>query len=64
MYYICRRYVIHICYTSEAKGIMKAGLRCKFSQNPKCFKALELTGERTLVEALHDFLWGAGLPSE
>ncbi len=49
-------------WKAEAKGIMKAGLRCKFSQNPKCFKALELTGEHTLVEASpHDFLWGAGL---
>ncbi len=42
---------------------MKAALRCKFSQNPKCFKALKLTGECTLIEASqHDFLWGAGLP--
>ncbi len=50
-------------WEEKAKGIVKAGLRCKFSQNHKCFKALELTAEHTLVEAsTHDFLWGGGLP--
>ncbi len=47
----------------KPKEFMAAGLRHKFSQNPKCFKALELIGEHTLVGASpHDFLSGAGLP--
>jgi ribA/ribD-fused uncharacterized protein len=49
-------------WKTSAKDIMKAGLMCKFSQNPRCFKALELTGKRRIIEASPwDTLWGVGL---
>ncbi len=46
----------------QAKDIMQIGLTLKFCQTKLCFKALEVTGKTTLVEASAiDKLWGVGL---
>ncbi len=49
-------------WEQECPGIMKQGLRYKFTQSRMCYKALEATGKTRLAEASpYDTLWGTGI---
>ena len=45
-----------------AKELCKPGISAKFSQNPELAKVFEVTGNKLLVEACYEKLWGTGIP--
>ena len=49
-------------WEENAKTLCQDGMLKKFEQNDKLKKVLLETGEKTIVEATYDTLWGTGVP--
>ena len=49
-------------WASMAKELCKPGISAKFFQNPDLAKMFEMTGNKSLVEACYEKLWGTGIP--
>ena len=45
-----------------AKELCKPGISAKFFKNPELAKMFEVTGNKLLVEACYEKLWGTGIP--
>ena len=45
-----------------AKSRCKPGIEAKFMSNPYLINMLQSTGDKVLVEACYDKLWGTGIP--
>ena len=45
-----------------AKELCKLGISAKFFQNPELAKMFEMAGNKRLVEACYEKLWGTGIP--
>ena len=49
-------------WNNKAKELCYSGIKAKFEQNQKVKNYLLDTGEKTLVEAGYDSVWGTGIP--
>ena len=49
-------------WSKMAKELCKPGIQAKFFQNPELAKMFEITGNKLLVEACYEKLWGTGIP--
>ena len=49
-------------WANMAKELCKPGISAKFFQNPDLAKMFEVTGNKSLVEACYEKLWGTGIP--
>ena len=49
-------------WENHAKNLCSAGLYEKYKQNPRLKAYLLTTGEKTIVEATYDPIWGTGVP--
>ena len=49
-------------WANMAKELCKPGISAKFFQNPDLAKMFEMTGNKSLVEACYEKLWGTGIP--
>ena len=49
-------------WVANAEELCYEGIRKKFEQNPHLKEALINTGNKTIVEACHDTVWGTGKP--
>ena len=49
-------------WSKMAKVLCKPGIQAKFFQNPELAKMFEITGNKLLVEACYEKLWGTGIP--
>ena len=52
----------HTDWNNKAKELCYSGIKAKFEQNQKVKDYLLETGEKTLVEAGYDSVWGTGIP--
>ena len=52
----------HDNWKDVAKSRCKPGIEAKFMSNPYLVNMLQSTGEKTLVKACYDKLWGTGIP--
>ena len=52
----------HDSWAKMAKELCKPGISAKFSQNPELARMFEVTGNKMLVEACYEKLWGTGIP--
>ena len=57
----CKNYN-HEEWKLEAKELCKPGIRAKFCTSSTLTNLLLSTGEKMIVEACHDELWGTGIP--
>ena len=48
-------------WSTEGYTICQEGIRCKFVQNPLLLQMLKSTGDKILIEASPDKLWGTGI---
>ena len=66
--YECKRLLKEICgfdrmeWENHAKSLCSDGLYEKYKQNPHLKAYLLATGEKTIVEASYDPVWGTGVP--
>ena len=49
-------------WANIAKELCKPGISAKFFQNPEFAKMFEVNGNKLLVEACYEKLWGTGIP--
>ena len=49
-------------WSKMTKSLCKPGIQVKFFQNPELAKMFEITGNKLLVEACYEKLWGTGIP--
>ena len=52
----------HDSWKEVAKSWCKPGIEAKFMSNPYLVNMLQSTGDKTLVEACYNKLWGTGIP--
>ena len=48
-------------WSTEGYAVCLDGIRCKFMQNPLLLQMLKATGNKIIVEASTDKLWGTGI---
>ena len=48
-------------WSTEGYNICQEGIKSKFAQNPLLLQMLKATGQKVIVEASTDKLWGTGI---
>ena len=51
----------HSDWSNKAKELCLPGIKSKFEQNPYLMDVLKSTGEKQIIEASYDTLWGTGV---
>ena len=48
-------------WSTDGFTVCQEGIKCKFTQNPLLLQMLKATGDKTIIEASTDKLWGTGI---